>query len=123
LSSESYNRYADGQVTLTEDFDYAKVSRALGETWEEPEVNDDIHVKAQDLAKLFQWHYQGECKDLDGWNCRAIILDWIFVPQLRSYSMTEMAGRFGKKKQSLGRWVDDFKKTFPELKHLSHFRT
>lgn len=114
--------YADGQVTLTEDFDYASVARGLGETFDEPATEDSIDLAAFQIRKLFHWVYQPPCQDLEGFTCRSIIACWIFVPQLRSYSMTEMAGRFGKKKQSLGRWVDDFKKVFPELKHLNHFR-
>ncbi len=75
------------------------------------------------FARMMSWVWQGQCEDLNGLDCRATVVCWIFVPALRSYDMTEMAGRVGKKKQSLHRWTTDFKKAFPEVaKHLQHMR-
>lgn len=109
-----------GKVTLTEDFPYSQ-------------VDSDLAGRVMDMSpeeaacecqrQIWQWVYQPPCKDLDGYLCRCIIACWIFVPQLRSYTMTKLARRFAKRKQSLGRWVSDFKRTFPELsKHLEHLR-
>lgn len=108
--------------TLTVGFEFSAVDRgAFG-------VDDDHSSNARDMAcecqrRVWHWIYQPPCEDLDGWTCRCIVAAWIFVPQLRSYTMTRIAERFGKKKQSLGRWVADFKKEFPEVcKHLSHLK-
>lgn len=72
--------------------------------------------------QVWEWVYQQPCKDMEGFFCRAIFACWIFVPDLRACTMTEIAGRFGKKKQSLGRFTESFLATFPQLKSLQHFK-
>ena len=72
---------------------------------------------------VWQWVYQPPLADLDGFMCRAIIAAWVFCPQLRSYTQTEIAGRFGKKKQSLNRWIVSFKREFSDISnHLPHIK-
>jgi hypothetical protein len=116
----SENKYDDGgSVTLVSDFSYDQIDRDLGFAPAERDLDDACECQ----RRIWAWVYQPPCKDLDGFNCRCIVASWIFVPQLRSESMTYIAGRFGKKKQSLGRWVSDFKTAFPEVsKHLQHLR-
>ena len=55
-------------------------------------------------------------KNPDGVKIRAIICCWIFLKELRSVSETDMAVGYGLKKQSLGRWVEQFKKHFPHIR-------
>lgn len=112
------NQYDDnGGVTLTCDFAYDQVESALGFEPAERDIEDALECQ----RRVWRWVYQPPCTDLDGFTCRCIVACWIFVPQLRAETMTHIAGRFGKKKQSLGRWVVNFQKTFPEIsKHLQH---
>ena len=119
--SNQNNFYDAGEVTLTTSFAYGEVSKDLGEPIEQTERNLEDLVEIN--RRIWQWVYQPPCKDLDGFNCRCIVASWIFVPEIRSESMTYIAGRFGKKKQSIGRWVADFKTQFPEVaNHLQHIR-
>lgn len=77
----------------------------------------------EQFRKICSWIYQAPCKDLNGFFCRCAISIWIFIPELRVETLTNVAGSFGKKKQSLGRWVDDFKLQFPEItNHMQHIR-
>lgn len=98
------------------DFPFGEVEASI----EEP---DQFAYALEVQRRVWSWIYQPPATDLDGFFCRACVCAWVFVPELRSYSETKMAGRMGKKKQSLGRWVVDFKKQFPDLtKHLKHLR-
>ena len=92
-----------------EDFPYDQVDRDLGFVKEK--VEDERATEA--LRRFSQWIAQGDLRDWDGVFCRMTNIIWILCPQLSSYSMSKMAKRVGKKKQSLGRWVDDFKREFP----------
>jgi hypothetical protein len=106
--------YDDAGITQTVDFAYGDI---------DPEVNDQLDIDAvlEMHRRVWQWVYQPPCKDLDGFFCRSIIACWLFVPLLRDCSQTEIAGRFGKKKQSLNRWLCEFKVEFPELAdHIQH---
>jgi len=127
--------YEEGGITLCDvpgaidramevGFDFDRVYDDLDGPEKDPASPDPMFAASEAVRLLFAWVYQPPCKDQEGFYCRAIIACWIFVPQLRSYTMTEMAGRFGKKKQSLGRWVEDFKREFPEvtryMQHIKH---
>jgi len=115
-------RFEDsGTVTLTEDFPYEHIEQHV------------FHYRGQDLtpveaalecqSRVWEWIYQPPNKHMDGFLCRCIVASWIFNPMLRGESMTDVAARFGKKKQSLGRWVASFKRNFPEVtNHLQHIR-
>lgn len=52
---------------------------------------------------------------------------WVFLPEVRAMNMSQLARGYGLHKQSLGRWVDKFKKEFPHIKlpcwHLDGPRT
>lgn len=109
------------EITLTTEFPWSEVDeKVFGVVEKSP---DWVESTLECQRRIWQWVYQGSCEDLDGFMCRSIVVCWVFVPVLRSYTMTEIAGRFGKKKQSLGRWVVDFKKEFPDVTaHLQHIR-
>jgi len=111
--------YDEHGITQVVEFAYAEVEAHLdGDKTPEAALEAAMELE----RRLNEWTYQAPCADVDGFLCRSIVRAWIFVPMLRSYTMTEIAGRFGKKKQSLGRWVDQFKRDFPEIKHLKHMR-
>lgn len=79
-------------------------------------------AEGEAIRRIAEWMWQG-CANLDGFAVRAAVVCWIFHQPLRPYSMTRMAGRLGKKKQSLGRWVDSFKREFPAVTdHITHLR-
>ena len=108
-----------GSVTLTTEFPYSEVD---GQRYD-PDL-DPISAACECQRRVWSWVYQPPCEDIEGFICRCVIAAWVFVPQLRDYTMTEIAGRMGKKKQSLGRWVASFKREFPDLvKHIKHIRT
>lgn len=107
------------QVTQTVDFAYDEIDRRV--FGKSNDVPDAVEMTLECQRRVWHWVYQPPMKDMDGFFIRSILCCWIFVPQLRSYSMTEISGRFGKKKQSLERWMSDFKREFPEItKHLQH---
>lgn len=101
----------------TVDFDWDAIEPA-------PEPSDASNTACEMFSRLMDWVWQAPCEDLDGLTVRTTVACWIFVPALRSYTLTEMAKRSGKKKQSLHRWTTDFKRSFPEVaRHLQHLKT
>lgn len=100
--------------TLTAEFQYPEDSI---------DAPSEMDVALEIQRRIWAWVYQPPCEDLNGLTCRCLIACWVFVPQLREYSQSEFAGRCGKKKQSLNRWIKDFKRTFPDVtKHLQHIK-
>ncbi len=109
--------------TLVCDFDFAAVDSALAGTVDPVEAAriSPTEAACECQRQIWAWVYSPPCEDMDGFTCRSIIACWVFVPQLREYTMTQIAQRFGKKKQSLGRWVADFKVQFKEVaNHCQH---
>lgn len=133
MSHDEHNptAYDDlSQVTQTVDFAYAEVDEhVFGVATSEPTL-PQLMAEATELTcecqrRVWMWVYQDGAKDLDGFLCRCIIATWVFVPTLaHAYSMTGIASRFGKKKQSIERWTKDFKREFPTIAahhpHLKH---
>lgn len=110
----------DGRLVSSEDFDYSAVDKNLfgedlGEElshFSQEEVDRALAV----LDTLLRWIWRSGMKNTDGVKIRAIILCWIFLKELRPMTLTQVATGFHLKKQSLGRWVDRFKKDFPEVR-------
>ena len=108
--------YNEHGITETVDFCYGEIDPP-------PNPHCDIDIVIELNQRIWAWVYQELSVDLDGLMCRCIIALWIFVPSLRDYNQTQIAARFGKKKQSLNRWIVDFKREFPEIgNHLQHTR-
>ena len=119
------NLYDEQGVTHAVNFCY-------GEPEEKPrafvvrgkEVDVDVVIEMHN--RIWTWVSQPPLADEEGFLCRCIIMSWICVPCNRSYSQTAMAGRHGKKKQSLNRWIKNLKKTVPELskymEHMEHIK-
>ena len=83
---------------------------------------DAMEAACVGFTRLMEWLWQDGMKNSEGLQIRAAILCWVFLSQLRPLTMTQMAAGFGKKKQSLGRWVDDYKRQpdFPRIAHMKH---
>lgn len=115
----------DGRIVPSEEFDYSTVEQNLfGQSAEGDETElteQDVDRALTVLRMLLQWIWQNGMKNPDGVKIRAIIVCWIFLKELRPMSLTQMARGFDLKKQSLGRWVDQFKKDLPRIR-ISHMR-
>ena len=72
------------------------------------------------FQSLIKWVWQDGMRNDEGLKIRSIIACWVFLPELRPMTLTEIALGFGKKKQSLGRWVCHFKQHFRF--HTVHMR-
>ena len=114
-----------GSTTLTADFCYAEVDARLGHC--DPLINEKEQERfeawCQYNSLMWGWITQGDIKNVDGFVCRSAIMAKVWDPALRELTYTELAGRVGKDKQSLGRWVEMLKLRFPEItKHLPHLK-
>jgi hypothetical protein len=111
--------------TQTVDFDFAAVDRDLDLSDEIPPglraipLADANERTVTVMSRMLEWLCQMVPKNQSGMEIRATILCWIFLPHLRSLSLTQVAAMIGRDKQSLGRWVDDFKRTFPGVHHFT----
>ncbi len=83
---------------------------------------EEIEVALKMFRTMVEWQFQNGMSNPNGLKIRAIIVCWVFLERLHSMTLTEMARGFGMKKQSLGRWVDEFKIAFPYLK-TEHMKT
>ena len=109
----------DGHIEPSIGFDYDSIDRHVFQI-EPANDRDRLTPEQADAAcqmfrSLVEWLWSDAKKNVEGLQIRAMIICWLFVPEIQSLTLTEMARGFGKKKQSLGRWVDDFKPRFPWL--------
>ncbi len=116
----------EGRATPTTQFDYDAVDANL---FGAPDKWDLKHITPQEAEAAFRmfralltWIFQNGMKNPQGVLIRAIIMCWIFLPELRSLQLSQMARAYNMDKQSLGRWVDVFKQDFPTIKtpHMRH---
>jgi len=121
MSSPHFAFDENGHPQGTVEFDYGAVDRNAFHV--EPEAEAEVSAENLEAAtrafrQLVQWMWQDGMKNDEGLKLRAIIVCWVFLEHLRStINLTDLARAFGKKKQSLGRWVDDFKRVFPNLRN------
>lgn len=118
--SEEIAHEENGSLTQIVEFPFHEVSKNLKE---KPEIDEEfspeeIEAACKVFTSLVSWIWQNGMKNPNGITIRAIIVCWLFVKELRPLSLTEIARGFGKKKQSLGRWVEDFKLKFPNVKSV-----
>ncbi len=119
----------DGHLIESEGFDYASIRMSETEMVEFVDVDTDLRALTPEqlaaglevMDKLLKWIWQSGMKNPDGVKIRSIILCWICLKELRSLSLTDMATGYGLDKQSLGRWVDDFKRRYPTVR-IPHMR-
>jgi hypothetical protein len=73
---------------------------------------EEIEKAMNIFGAVLRWMWQdGRVKE-NGMGVRATIVCWLFMKELRGYSQSDIAKSIGKKKQSLGRWAMNFRKTF-----------
>jgi len=110
-----------GQIEATTDFDYDELDARLFNVRPETDLEQFSAEEMERGLKVFrvltEWMWQDGMKNSDGLTIRSIIVCWIFLKHLHPLTLTEIARGFGKKKQSLGRWVDDFKRAFPHIRN------
>jgi hypothetical protein len=108
----------DGSLTAAVEFDYEIVERNLFPAAEPVESANQACIDG--AALLFQrfarWIWQDGKKNPDGVKIRAMIVCWIFISELRALTETDLAIGFGMKKQSIGRWVEQWKRDFPNIR-------
>lgn len=111
----------NGERIPVADFDYDAVDKSSQESNSQREIDNAIKA----FEKLLQWILQDGMNNPNGVKIRALVCCWIFLKVLRPQSLTEFARSYGMQKQSLGRWVDDFKRQFPDIKtvHMRHDAT
>ena len=106
----------DGHPIETTDFPYTELDQ------EEPLYSaQDFALAAEAFRRLIVWRYQDGSKNDDGVRIRNIIIDWFALKELHHLSMSQLARKHNLYKQSIGRWVDDFKRAFPHAK-TEHMR-
>ena len=115
-----------GEVTGIAEFDYDLVERRTSSTGSgNPEFQEEMSKLTPEAVEvglvifrcLMRWLWQDGMKNPRGLLIRAIIMLWIFIPELHAMTLTRLAHGFGfNHKQSLGRYVDDFKIKFPYIK-------
>jgi hypothetical protein len=109
----------DGLLIAVSDFPFSEIDVRLhpvAAVEEQPKEFTGAQGQTA-FARLVGWQYQnGKCNP-EGLLIRAIVVCWIFLPHLHPLNLTQMANMFGKHKQSMGRWVDDFKREFPGIQN------
>ncbi len=100
------------------EFDYEAVDRNGSDMEQQEEAASDEEVAAacRAFGQIIEWVWQDGMNNPEGLQIRASIACWIFIPHLRSLTLTQLAAGFGQKKQSPGRWVEDFKRAFPRIR-------
>ena len=125
----------NGSRVGVEGFDYDAVEASVAQdlsryckTKEAKKDKEEFTAKELEAAikvidRLMCWIWANGMKNPEGVKVRAIVVCWAILKPLRVFSLTGIAQCYGKKKQSLGRWVDQFKKDFkflsPHMRPLS----
>lgn len=110
----------DSRLEATEDFDWGDLAERLGEADDAKFTHGYAQwLRLQQLAEgLARWTYQSPSHtNTDGIAIRTIVQNWFLIKELQPLTLTQLARMYGKDKQSLGRWVDDFKRRFPGLRN------
>lgn len=114
-----------GAKILTTEFPFDELDAAAADGDPSPFAVSPPAAVLEYRQKIFregaEWIWQDGMKNPDGVKIRAMIFCWVFLKHLRPMSETELATGYGLDKQSIGRWVEQFKKAFPEIR-LVHMR-
>lgn len=104
-----------GQIEGTTEFDYDILDRDQPLDSPENLSPDQIDAVLRMFRLIAEWIWQDGMKNVEGLMIRASIACWVFIPHLHPLNLTQLARGFGKHKQSFGRWVDDWKRKFPQF--------
>lgn len=114
----------DGSRVPIEHFNYDAIDPAEFDI-EPEELKDFSPANLEDATKLLRtvltWVWSGGINNIEGLQIRAMIVCWIFLERLKPLTETELAKIFGKDKQSVGRWVEEWKKAYPTV-HTPHMK-
>jgi hypothetical protein len=125
MDSEESGHEEDSRVTPIAHFDLDLVCRNLFEPMPEAEMaalsQTEIDAALKLCRTIWLWVFQDGMKNQQGLQIRSAIACWVFLKELRSITMTELATGFGMDKQSIERWVADFKERFPRIR-IPHMR-
>jgi len=106
-------------------FDHSGITTGIDPDWDSIDRNvfqrcepdaADFDKAAEAIRQVQRWVFQDGPRNPEGLVIRSTIAAWIFLPELRQLNMTSMAAGMGLKKQSLGRWVDVWKRDFPHIR-------
>lgn len=115
----------DGHLTGTTDFDIDQVERNVFGCNPDNDLTEitplELEAAERAFTHMLNWVWQNGMKNPEGVKIRAIIVCWVFLKHIRPMTLSELAQGFGMKKQSLGRWVDQFKADFPKYR-IAHMR-
>ncbi len=103
------------------EFDYDAVDKAMvedvrqfrKEIKDKPLTQKEIDRISTAVQTLMRWVCLSSLRNPNGIVLRFLIVCWQVLPELHEVQLTGLANMFGKKKQSFGRWVDNFKVAFP----------
>lgn len=77
---------------------------------------EEIDAALKMFRCLMRWVWQDAQKNANGLLIRSVIACWIFLEDVQQFSLTAIAYKFDRDKQSPGRWMPSFKKAFPMIK-------
>lgn len=109
---------SERRIEPTQDFPFEEIY----EREEGPPRREVSSLENALPTRLLEWQWADSYspKKLQGLELRAAVVCWVTLPVLRNIGLTDLTAGLGKNhKQSLGRYVDDFKRHFPLLRHPS----
>jgi hypothetical protein len=110
----------NGTVIPVAEFDFASLD--TGHDTDLDKISrKELEASLKAFRILLDWIWQNGMRNPNGVKIRAILCCWVFLEQVRPISLTQLAKGYGMKKQSLGRWVDNFKRDFPQFR-IAHMR-
>lgn len=115
----------DGRPVPIQEFSYAEIDREEIDAEELASLTPkEMDAALKVLERILSWIWQNGMKNPEGLQIRAMIACWIFLKHLSAMELSELARGFKKKKQSIGRWHDQFKRDFPFIKtpHMKPIR-
>lgn len=114
-----------GELVPVQQPDFDEIDRNAFDFEPESDLTElspqEMEAAIKVMRAILQWVWQSGMRNPNGVKIRSIIICWIFLKALRPLSLSQLARGYGMKKQSLGRWVDDFKRHFPAARTV-HMR-
>lgn len=110
----------DGNLIPICEFDYDSVEVAFKKDVEALDISEfnqkEIDAALKLTTHMLKWIVQSGMRNMEGASIRSWVIAWVFLKELRPLTLTQLATGLGKHKQSIGRWVDAFKRDFPRIR-------
>jgi len=110
-----------GDIEQVVQFPYDEIDGVEAEEEIPSMTREEIEAALKTFRALVRWIWQDGKRNDNGLLLRTVIACWIFLPEVRQHNLTQIAHQFGRDKESPGRWVVDFKKSFPMV-NSPHFK-